>query len=1446
MFPWVKMIGGTKVKLKTLFLVSLLGLFFVSDTHAIVLTKEKDTTSQKQGSTRPLEKAWPLPPDSFSQKDSSTPEYAPGEIIIKFSPETKEQIRQMLTSSFTKGLQSKDKFEKPIDFNANLISSHINNIDITILKDINTKYKAKVEPICKSLHRQLHSQGKDFYQLETDKLLKNKKAQTLTQAQDKAKMLPDFSSIYVLKIQGDVQEAVTDYNQLKDKGILEYVEPNYKAKVQMVPNDPYYRSRGSWGQSYDDLWGLKKIQSEQAWNISQGKDVVVAVIDTGIDYNHEDIAPNIWINTAEIPNNGIDDDGNGYIDDVRGWDFSYLDNDPMDGYGHGTHCAGTIAAVGNNNKGVIGVAPQAKVMAVKGLDDSGAGLIDDLANALIYAADNGAKVLSNSWGGGGYFQLIEDAVNYAYAKDCVILAAAGNDDTEVSYFFPANCSNVIAIGSTDHNDLKSDFSNYGDKIDVVAPGGDSSLSNDNGALYRNILSLRASGTDMYGNGLCIVGNNYYRLRGTSMACPHVAGVAALILSANFKLTNHDVRSTLRTSADDIGEAGKDSYFGYGRVNAYKACLISPAYLKSPVNNSFIRGRVGVIGNTVIPAFERYELYFAPKNNPQKTTLVNSSSTSANGLLGVWDTIVSSEGKYILTLKITTTDNTNFFFNKDITIDNINELPVFRPISNKGAVIGRLLGFKIEAHDPDDPDRGGSLIYSARNLPPGAQFVPETQQFTWHPTESDKGIYYVNFIVGDGQFTVNKEISISTVYLQEIQITSDSAYQQAYSIYADKIVYEDYKNGYSNPDIYMYDISTGQETQITTNIYRQCTPDIYGDKIIWCDDRASGGSDKLDIFMHNLSTGQEVQITNSPSYKFQPHISQDKIVWQENNLSGKLDICMYNLLTGQETKIMTDLANGSFLAIDADKVVYSDWRSGNMRNTCSNIYMYDLLTERETPITINSANQLFPDISQDKIVWSGINDGNWDIFMHDLSTSQKIQITSNSGENVTPAIFSDKIVWIGIRNENQSDVYMHDLSTSQEIQITPTYYRYPTPPFVFEDRIVWTGSNKKNTDVYMAKLAFVPQIASIAPTEVFIGDSFTITGINFGYNREQDSKVEFSNGVFAQIETWSNTQITCRVPQGARTGLVSVVTLGGQSNGVMVTIDTTSPPTPIVTDGGEFTRKNQLYASWTSSDPESGIQEYQYKITQDSTTGTVICNWTSTGRNAYVTAGPKNLTHGKTYYFGVKAKNGAGLWSDIGYSDGITLDTLSPQGTLKINNDAIYTNSTSVTLTISATDTGSGMGQGAQMRFSNHDATWTNPEAYSSTKSWALLPGDGKKIVYVTFKDVIGNWSKAYIDGVFLDTTIPVLKNMTRSPQSRRRPVLFQAEIKDNLSGVASASVSVKGSTYLMNYNPRTKLYEANVSIWLPKNIPGVFLEYSINAKDKAGNRITKQDRLSLM
>jgi subtilisin family serine protease len=344
-------------------------------------------------------------------------------------------------------------------------------------------------------------------------------------------------------------------------GLVEYAEPIYIYNVATTPNDPYYSTAGTWGQQYDDQWGLKNIQAEKAWNVSRGNNnVIVAVIDTGVDYTHPDLSANIWSNPNEVSGNGIDDDNNGYPDDAMGWNFIDDNNKPMDTHGHGTHLSGIIAAVGNNGLGIAGVCWQAKIMVLKALTDSGSGASDQLAQAIKYAVDNGARVINISWGGYGNSRLIQDALSYAYNHNCVIVAAAGNNNTNAERFFPGNYSQAITVAACDANDQRASFSNYGTNVDVSAPGVD-------------ILSLKAKGTDMGRKETNIVGGEYYRASGTSMATPFVSGLAALIIASNRDLTNLEVEEKIISSCDDLGTAGKDAYYGYGRINASQALTL---------------------------------------------------------------------------------------------------------------------------------------------------------------------------------------------------------------------------------------------------------------------------------------------------------------------------------------------------------------------------------------------------------------------------------------------------------------------------------------------------------------------------------------------------------------------------------------------------------------------------------------------------------------------------------------------------------------------------------------------------------------------------------------------------------------------------------------------------------------------------------------------------------
>jgi subtilisin family serine protease len=502
--------------------------------------------------------------------------------------------------------------------------------------------------------------------------------------------------------------------ELKGKREVEYAELNFIMRTQAVPNDPYYSSSGAWGQAFRDLWGLQNVSAETAWNSSTGENVVVAVSDSGVDYNHEDIAANIWQNSGEVgtdsaghdkKTNGIDDDGNGVIDDWHGYNFvtisgSPANNDPMDDFGHGTHVAGTIAAIGNNGKGIVGVAFGAKIMPVKGLNQDGIGSTDDLVKTILYAADNGAKVINASWGGfaNAPIQTLVNAIDYAHdTKGVVFVAAAGNSNADVGTsqtgIAPANIRNVITVSAFDHTDTKAFFSNFGQKIDVAAPGGGDSGPVGIYAPARSILSLLSSAASpaITDSGQLVIGDKYLRQAGTSMAAPHVAGVAALIRSLHPELGPEQVRQAIRFGADDVDAIGFDINSGYGRINAAKSLTVSlplVARLSGPLEPMTDTCVVPINGSVGGTGLSTWRLEFGVGTSPVSWTQITSSGTPiSNGQLANWNASNVADGTYTVRLIAQNTSGQLFEDRLPITIDNVFiASPAADAFFNPGAVV----------------------------------------------------------------------------------------------------------------------------------------------------------------------------------------------------------------------------------------------------------------------------------------------------------------------------------------------------------------------------------------------------------------------------------------------------------------------------------------------------------------------------------------------------------------------------------------------------------------------------------------------------------------------------------------------------------------------------------------------------------------------------------------
>lgn len=427
-------------------------------------------------------------------------------------------------------------------------------------------------------------------------------------------------------------------NSLKQSPLVEDVDYNYlrhPCAEQIEPNDAHY----------SEQWNLEAVRMLEAWSqagVNGSKNLIIAVVDSGVDLEHEDLKEQFWQNPGEIPANGVDDDGNGYTDDVVGWDFSDAptldgtgdytrrDNEPSDESGHGTHVAGIACAQTNNGIGIAGISWSCRLMPLRaGFNVASGGSFlqdDDVAAAIVYAADNGAKVINMSWGDKANAFVIRDAVNYAYERGCVLVAAAGNSD-EKEVLYPAALQNVISVGAIDQNHQIASVSNYGEGVALFAPG-------------VSILSTQ-------------IGNEYNTMSGTSMAAPHVSGIAGLVLSKYPGLTNNDVRNIL------ISSASSTNVLLVNAARALASCLELSAKIQvKRATSSLVKraasslNEIHFIGNACGHGFEKYSIEYGKTATPVQWQKLYESETPAwNETLYRWNTSSLEEGTYAVRLSV---------------------------------------------------------------------------------------------------------------------------------------------------------------------------------------------------------------------------------------------------------------------------------------------------------------------------------------------------------------------------------------------------------------------------------------------------------------------------------------------------------------------------------------------------------------------------------------------------------------------------------------------------------------------------------------------------------------------------------------------------------------------------------------------------------------------------
>jgi subtilisin family serine protease len=359
--------------------------------------------------------------------------------------------------------------------------------------------------------------------------------------------IPDISCFLKIRIPEQLNPVMVA-QELENDSHVEYAEPIYVRRLLATPNDPMYSQQ----------WHLPQIKAPQAWDVQKGDStVIIAILDTGVDYDHVDLTANVWTNAAEANGSpGVDDDGNGFVDDIHGWDFGDEDADPNDqpsgtpSRGHGTGCAGLACAVTSNGIGVAGVSWNCRFMAIKiSQDNSGDISSEGPYQGIIYAVDNGADIISNSWGGDEYSKWEQEVIDYAYSKGAVIVCAACNANSE-TVFYPASYRHTISIAAVGPNDVKTYYSNYGPWIDLCAPSAD------------GVSWLLTTYPD----------NQYQNFGGTSGATPVASGVFGLVKSLHPDWSNEQIVRQVLLTADNIYGINPQYQYklGHGRVNAYRA------------------------------------------------------------------------------------------------------------------------------------------------------------------------------------------------------------------------------------------------------------------------------------------------------------------------------------------------------------------------------------------------------------------------------------------------------------------------------------------------------------------------------------------------------------------------------------------------------------------------------------------------------------------------------------------------------------------------------------------------------------------------------------------------------------------------------------------------------------------------------------------------------------
>lgn len=1140
--------------------------------------------------------------------------YVAGELIVRFTPEVGRQIAVQSNTL--------DKLDA---------------VGVSALDDLGARYGLQaVQPV---FRQQVREQA--------------------DAAQEHLLPTPSLGDVYrlVFPAEVDVEQLAVDYSANLN---VVYAEPNYIAEIDTTPDDTYYAQQ----------WGLTKINAPAAWDVQTGTlGIVIAIIDTGVDMDHPDLNGKIWNNPGETLD-GVDNDGNGLIDDLHGYDWVNGDTDPQDDNGHGTHCAGISAAETDNAQGVAGVCWNCSVMPLKAFQSSGRGSYADIAAAINYAANKGAHVINMSFGSYADSQVVKDALENAYGT-AVLVASAGNDNSLAKHY-PAAYPWVIGVAATDGDDKKAGFSNYGTWVDVSAPG-------------VNIYST-------------LFDDTYAGWSGTSMAAPFVSGLAALLVAEHPTWSKELIRGQLYQSTDNI-DALNPLYvgkLGTGRINAGTALSLVPVPDIHYQSNAVGDGTGD--GDGIVDAGESITLTVTLKNYWDSATNVTATLSTLDGWTTISDGTASFGGisayasmnnqsnPFAFSADSNTPNNHDITFQLDVYADNgYHNTDSFYLTVQRGTEVSGILGSNATwTSDREYIVTGNILVPDGITLTIEAgttvRFDPATA------IQVDGNLFAVGSAGEPILFTSNSLAQSSGDWIGLLlNGTSSSQIELEYTIteYAGKFdgAYDPYGGGIrvlrdGNVSISNSIIRYNGFGGIGIGYYACGTPPTIQRNSILLNGTGnqyySGG-----IFMRSGCASYSVDIDYN-------------LIWGNNTDGVKLTDYTWatfdmhhNTLYGNEPYDVEILHTTQSIS-----ATLNYWGTDDGDQISSQIYdYYDSFTLGEV---LYDPYYEAPSSSAPPILYE------LQIAVEDLGAiplpgtpvgNEMMTVTLDFSAPMTTSVVPN--LTFGVE-----DPYtQHRIENGQWISSTRWVGNYEVDVTTGDGINTFRIADARSADGFFAiptdtRFQFTIQTAGTEAMLLQAAAGYGHVALSWpesdipdlaGYNvyRSPVTNTNYTdtplNDVLLTSRAYTDTEITNGTIYYYK---YTVVDTGfgesGYSNEASATPnDPTSPTTPVVLDEGHCTcSTTALSGYWSAEDPESGIAEYEYGI--GTTPGTVnVVNWTSVGTATQVTKSGLNLSDGVTYYINVKARNGVGTWSSVGSSDGILVSSGCPAADFSANPTSGY-------------------------------------------------------------------------------------------------------------------------------------------------------------------------------